>query len=297
MAVVADQQNLDLREPTGWRRTSNRIATILMVLAFVVVIIPLGFVLYTVIAKGASIISGSFLTGQIPPEVAPANEGGLGPAVAGTLVITGLATVMAVPLGILGAVYLNEYGGNGWLARLIAFFSDVMTGVPSIIMGLFIFSIWVLHFGFSGLAGAFALGCLMLPIVIRSTYEMLRLVPNSLREGSYALGATKARVTLTVVLPAAIGGIVSGALLAVARAAGETAPLLFTILSGITVVNWNVFSGANTSLSFQIFSNASSPYVGSQARGWGAALTLIAIAFILMIVSRVVTARFARYSR
>ncbi len=297
MAVVADQQNLDLREPTGWRRTSNRIATILMVLAFVVVIIPLGFVLYTVIAKGASIISGSFLTGQIPPEVAPANVGGLGPAVAGTLVITGLATVMAVPLGILGAVYLNEYGGNGWLARLIAFFSDVMTGVPSIIMGLFIFSIWVLHFGFSGLAGAFALGCLMLPIVIRSTYEMLRLVPNSLREGSYALGATKARVTLTVVLPAAIGGIVSGALLAVARAAGETAPLLFTILSGITVVNWNVFSGANTSLSFQIFSNASSPYVGSQARGWGAALTLIAIAFILMIVSRVVTARFARYSR
>jgi phosphate transport system permease protein len=297
MAVVAEQQNLDLREPTGWRRTSNRIATVLMVLAFVVVIIPLGFVLYTVIARGASIISGSFLTSQIPPEVAPANVGGLGPAVAGTLVITGLATVMAVPLGVLGAVYLNEYGGNGWVARLIGFFSDVMTGVPSIIMGLFIFSIWVLHFGFSGLAGAFALGCLMLPIVIRSTYEMLRLVPNSLREGSYALGATKARVTLTVVLPAAIGGIVSGALLAVARAAGETAPLLFTILSGITVVNWNVFSGANTSLSFQIFSNASSPYAGSQARGWGAALTLIAIAFILMIISRVITARFARYSR
>jgi phosphate transport system permease protein len=297
MAVVADQQNLDLREPAGWRRTSNRIATVLMVLAFVVVIIPLGFVLYTVIARGASIISGSFLTSQIPPEVAPANVGGLGPAVAGTLVITGLATVMAVPLGVLGAVYLNEYGGNGWVARLIGFFSDVMTGVPSIIMGLFIFSIWVLHFGFSGLAGAFALGCLMLPIVIRSTYEMLRLVPDSLREGSYALGATKARVTLTVVLPAAIGGIVSGALLAVARASGETAPLLFTILSGITVVNWNVFSGANTSLSFQIFSNASSPYVGSQARGWGAALTLIAIAFILMIISRVITARFARYSR
>ena len=296
MAVVAEQQQLDLREPKGWRRTSNRIVTILMVISFVVVLIPLGFVLVTVIAKGASIISWSFLTSQIPPNVAPANVGGIGPAVLGTIEITALATVLAVPLGILGAIYLNEYGGKNPLARLIGFFSDVMTGVPSIIMGLFIFSIWVLHFGFSGLAGAFALGCLMLPIVIRSTYEMLRLVPDPLREGAYALGATKARVTMTVVLPAAIGGIVSGALLAVARAAGETAPLLFTILT-VTAANPNVFSGANTALPSQIFVNASSPYVGAQARGWGAALTLIAICFILMIVARLVTARFTRYSR
>jgi phosphate transport system permease protein len=164
-------------------------------------------------------------------------------------------------------------------------------------MGLFIFSIWVLHFGYSGLAGALALGCLMLPVVIRSTYEMLRLVPDSLREGAYALGATKARVTVTVVLPAALGGIVSGALLAVARAAGETAPLLFTILGGTSLVNLNVFSGPNTALPLQIFSNASQPYVGAQARGWGAALALIAIAFILMIAARLVTARFSRYSR
>ncbi len=123
-----------------------------------------------------------------------------------------------------------------------------MTGVPSIVMGLFIFTIWVLHFGYSGLAGSFALACLMLPIVIRSTYEMLLLVPNQLREASYALGATKARVVLTVVLPAAIGGIVSGALLAVARAAGETAPLLFVILT-VEATNTNLFSGANTALS------------------------------------------------
>jgi phosphate transport system permease protein len=165
-------------------------------------------------------------------------------------------------------------------------------------MGLFIFSIWVLHFGFSGLAGAFALACLMLPVVIRSTEEMLKLVPNALREGSYALGATKARVTVTVVLPAAIGGIVSGSLLAVARAAGETAPLLFTILaSAPAAANPNVFSGVNNSLPSQIFANASSPYAGSEARGWGAALTLIAIAFILMITARLVTARFARYAR
>jgi phosphate transport system permease protein len=296
MAVTAEHQGPDLREPTGRRRTGDRIATGLMVLAFVLMIIPLGFVLVTVIAKGASVISWSFLTSSIPVSVAPPGVGGMGPAIVGTIEITALATVLAVPLGILGAVYLNEYGGKGALARLIGFMSDVMTGVPSIIMGLFIFSIWVLHFGYSGLAGALALGCLMLPIVIRSTYEMLRLVPDPLREASYALGATKARVTLTVVLPTALPGIVSGALLAVARAAGETAPLLFTILT-VTTVNRNVFSGANTSLPSQIFSNASQPYVGAQARGWGAALTLIAIAFILMIVARLVTARFAKYQR
>ncbi len=297
MAVVAEQQQLDLREPKGWRRTSNRVVTALMVISFVVVLIPLGFVLFTVIAKGISIISWSFLTsGPIPPNTAPASQGGIGPAVLGTIEITALATVLAVPLGILGAIYLNEYGGRNWLAALIGFFSDVMTGVPSIIMGLFIFSIWVLHFGFSGLAGALALACLMLPVVIRSTDEMLKLVPNALREGSYALGATKSRVTMTVVLPAAIGGIVSGALLAVARAAGETAPLLFTILT-VTTANPNVFSGANTSLPSQIFVNASSPYPGAQDRGWGAALTLIVICFVLMIVARFVTARFTRYSR
>jgi phosphate transport system permease protein len=298
MAVLtAEAQQPDLREPKGWRRTKNRIMTALMVISFILVIIPLGFVLFTVIAKGASVISWQFLTGQpIPPIVVPADVGGMWPAVLGTILITGLATVIAVPLGILGAIYLNEYGGRNPLAAFIGFMSDVMTGVPSIVMGLFIFSIWVLHFGYSGLAGALALGCLMLPIVIRSSYEMLRLVPNSLREGSYALGATKARVTVTVVLPAAIGGIVSGALLAVARAAGETAPLLFTILV-VSTANPNVFSGPNTSLPSQIFSNANQVYTGAQARGWGAALTLIAICFILMIVARFVTARFARYSR
>ena len=295
MAITAASQQPDLREP-GWRRTSNQIATAAMVVAFVLVIIPLGFVLYTVIAKGASVISWSFLTSPIPPSVLPANVGGIGPAVLGTIEITALATVIAVPLGVLGAIYLNEYGGKGLLARLIGFFSDVMTGVPSIVMGLFIFSIWVLHYGFSGLAGAFALGCLMLPIVISSTVEMLKLVPDALREASYALGATKARVTMTVVLPTAIGGIVSGALLAVARAAGETAPLLFTILT-VTTANPNVFSGANTALPSQIFVNASSPYAGAQSRGWGAALTLIVIAFVLLVVARFVTARFTRLGR
>jgi phosphate transport system permease protein len=297
MAAATGQPAVDLREPAGWRRTKNRIATTAMVLAFFIVIIPLGFVLYTVIAKGASAISWSFLTGgPIPPNVLPANVGGMGPAVLGTLEITGLAAVMAVPLGVLGAIYVHEYGGKGMLARFIGFMADVMTGVPSIVMGLFIFSIWVLHFGYSGLAGAFALACLMLPVVIRSSDEMLKLVPDSLREASYAVGATKSRVIVTVVLPAAIGGIVSGALLAIARAAGETAPLLFTILT-VTANNPNVFSGANTALSTQIFANASQPYTGAQSRAWGAALTLIAIAFILMIAARIVTARFTKFSR
>ena len=296
-AVAAPRQAPELRSPKGWRSTKNRIMTILMVSAFVITLIPLGFFLFTVIAKGASVISFQFLFGQpIPPNTLPATEGGMWPAVLGTIEITALATVMAVPLGVLGAIYLNEYGGRNWLAGLIGFMSDVMTGVPSIVMGLFIFSIWVLHFGFSGLAGAFALACLMLPVVIRSTDEMLKLVPNSLREGSYALGATKSRVTVTVVLPAAIGGILSGALLAVARAAGETAPLLFTILT-VTAANPNVFHGPNTSLPSQIFVNASSAFTGAQDRGWGAALTLVVIAFVLMIAARIVTARFTRFQQ
>jgi phosphate transport system permease protein len=301
MAVTANpapgQPAVDLREPAGWRRRKNQLATILMWLAFVLTLIPLGFVLFTVIQKGVSAISWQFLTGgPIPPNVLPLGIGGMGPAVLGTIFITGFAAVVAIPLGVLGGVYLNEYGGTSWLARLLAFLSDVMTGVPSIVMGLFIFTIWVLHFGYSGVAGALALACLMLPIVIRSTFEMLRLVPDSLRQGSYALGATKARVTVTVVLPAAIGGIVSGALLAIARAAGETAPLLFTILT-VEAANPDIFSGANTALSTQIFVNATSPYVGAESRAWGSALTLIVIAFVLMIVARVVTSRFTRYSR
>jgi phosphate transport system permease protein len=298
MATVSTGQQVpNLREPAGWRRTKNTIMTTLMWVAFVVVLVPLGFVIFTVIAKGAKAISWQFLSSStIPPNILPLGIGGMGPAVIGTLEITGFAALIAVPLGILGAIYIAEYGGTSWLAKLVAFMSDVMTGVPSIVMGLFIFTVWTVRFGFSGVAGSFALACLMLPIVIRSSFEMLRLVPDTLRQGSYALGATKSRVTLTVVLPAAIGGIVSGALLAIARAAGETAPLLFTILT-VEQTNTNLFSGANTALATQIFANATSPYTGAEQRAWGAALTLIAIAFILMIIARIFTARFTRYSR
>jgi phosphate transport system permease protein len=298
------QPVIDLREPGGWRRTKNQIATIAMWIAFVATLVPLGLVLYTVIQKGASVVNWQFLTGRyIPPNISLPGvvfpNTGMGAAVVGTLEITGFAALIAIPLGVLGAVYINEYGGKGWLAKLIAFMSDVMTGVPSIVMGLFIYTVWVVPRGLhgpAGVAGALALACLMLPIVIRSSFEMLRLVPDSLRQGSYALGATRSRVTLTVVIPAAIGGIVSGSLLAVARAAGETAPLLFTI-SSASAINTNLFNGANTALSTQIFTNATAGNPAQTARAWGSALTLIAIAFILMIAARLVTARFTRYSR
>jgi phosphate transport system permease protein len=168
-----------------------------------------------------------------------------------------------------------------------------MTGVPSIIMGLFIYTIWVLTFeARSGFAGALALACLMLPVVIRSTEEMLKLVPDELRQASLALGARKWRTTVTVVLPAAISGITSGSLLAIARAAGETAPIIF-VVGAVNATNWNLFDGENTALPAQIFSNASQPFQVAQDRAWGAALTLIAIVLIFTIIARFIANRFA----
>jgi phosphate transport system permease protein len=217
----------------------------------------------------------------------------MGPAILGTLVITAGATVMAVPLGILGAIYLNEYGGTGMLARVIRFMSDVMTGVPSIVMGLFIYTVYTINFGLNGFGGALALGCLMLPIVIRSTEEMLKLVPDELRHGSYALGNRKWRTILSVVLPAAFGGITSGVMLAIARAAGETAPLIFTI-GAARAFNANLAEGEMTALSVQIFANARVPFPAAQDRAWGAALTLVAIVFIFTVAARILAARVAR---
>jgi phosphate transport system permease protein len=217
----------------------------------------------------------------------------MGPAIVGTLLITAGAAVMAVPLGILGAIYLHEYGGGGRLAGVIRTMADVMTGVPSIVMGLFVYSTWTLAFGLNGFGGSLALACLMLPIVIRSTEEMLRLVPDELRQGSYALGNRKWRTIVTVVLPSAFGGIVSGVMLAIARAAGETAPLIFTI-GAARKLNLDLFDGPMNALSVQIFKNAQSSFPAATERAWGAALTLIAIVFVLTVLARVVSARVAR---
>ena len=275
------------------RRARNTLATVLVYVAVAFALLPLGFVLYYVVSKGLGVIDGGFLTDELPAQVRRAT-GGIGPAIAGTLVITGFATLLAVPLGILAAVYLHEYGRSNPLASVLRFLSNVMAGVPSIVMGLFIFTIYVLptasRLGISALAGGLALACLMLPIVIRATEAMLALVPDELRDAAYALGTSKSRTIVTVVLPAALPGITSGALLAVARAAGETAPLLFTI-GASRQYNWSL-SGPSTALSTQIFSNAQTGFPAAIDRAWGAALTLIVLVLVLSTVARIVAARF-----
>jgi phosphate transport system permease protein len=292
--VVSDGHGLlvDLAAKDSWRTLKNRIMSGLLLGSFVVVMVPLALVLYAVISRGAKVMGWSFLTKDIAPiERRPG--GGVGPAIVGTIVVTAVATAMATPLGIMGAVYLHEYGGKGTFAKLVRFLANVMTGVPSVVMGLFVYVAYTLHFKQRGFGGALALACLMLPIIIRTTEEMLKLVPNYLREASLALGTSKARTILTVVLPAALPGVISGVLLAVSRAAGETAPLLFTI-GAAKALQLNPFADAPmTALPFQIYTNANSSFPAAQARGWGAALTLVALAFLFTLLARLISARFA----
>lgn len=297
MSVVQTLERPSIKGSSAgpWRNIKSVIASSIMVASLLIAMVPLVLIVGYVIARGIDAISWEFLTGDIP--ILTRSEGpGMGPAVVGTLLITGAATLMAVPLGVLGGIYLNEYSSRSAMGRLVRFLAEVMTGVPSIVMGLFIYTIWVLRYGVSGFAGALALACLMLPVVIRTTEEMLKLVAPELRESAYALGGRKAGTILRVVLPAAAPGIVSGALLAVARAAGETAPLLFTILT-VNETNTDLFHGPNTTLSVQIFRNAQQVFQGPQDRAWGAALTLITIVFVFTLLSRALSALFARKHR
>ncbi len=293
-AARAETRAPDLRRAalSSRRRITNGVAMMAITFALLLAVVPLALVVWEVIAKGVDVLSWQFLTQDIPNSYRHAGPG-MGPAIVGTLLITGMAALLAIPLGVFGAIYLNEYGKQKPLARAIRTMADVMTGVPSIVMGLFIYTGFVVVLGAqTGFAGALALACLMLPIVIRSSEEMLRLVPDELRQASLALGARQWRTILTVVLPAAISGITSGALLAVARAAGETAPLVATI--GITFgVNRNLFNGQNTALPAQIFRNASQPFAAAQGRAWGAALTLVVIVLAFTIIARVIVSRFA----
>jgi phosphate transport system permease protein len=293
---------------TRSRRWRDRAATTAMVLSFFVAAIPLAAVMVVVAQKGQGVVRGDWFTNDIPTDIASAALAekvgavadrvvyGMQPAIIGTLLITGLASLIAVPIGILGAVYLNEYGKKRRLASSIRFLTDVMTGVPSVVMGIFIYTVWVLHFHQrTTFAGALALTCLMLPIIVRSTEEMLKLVPDNLREASAALGTRTWRTTIGVVLPAALPGITSGCMLALARAAGETAPLLFTVgsishFSGLAHLA-DQLGQQNTALSTQIFSNATQP--GGEPLAWGAALTLIVMVLVLTLLARFVTARFA----
>lgn len=304
MAVIAEDlpaaESLaaELTGISSRRRSKNLVMTALMATSVAIVGFVLILVLVTVGTRGWSIVSGSFpdwFTKDI--ALRPRLPGpGMKAAIIGTCIITATATAIAVPLGVAGAVYLNEYGRRRLFARILRFLANVMAGVPSIVMGLFIYIFWVVPRGtdgLNGLSGALALACLMLPIVVRSAEEMLRLVPQNLRDASYALGATTSRTTLRVVLPKASPGIISGCLLAVARAAGETAPLIFTI-GAAKRTNWSVLGGTNTALSMQIYGNAKEAFPAAHERAWGAALTLIALAFLFTVVARLLSSRLSR---
>ena len=287
----------------GRRQAVNRLFTTLVTIAFVVALTPLVLIVWYTVKEGASAISGTFLTHSMFRINPSEPGGGIYHAIVGTLIQTALATAIAAPLGVLAAIYLVEYGGGRRFARTVSFFVDVMTGVPSIVAGLFIYAFWILALGFqkSGFAGSLALLILMLPVIIRSTEEMLKLVPNELREAAYALGVPKWRTILRVVLPTAIGGIVTGIMLGVARIMGETAPLL--LLVGINQrIEFNPFAGTveqvpQESLPTFIFeqfqlavgNTGSAPF----KRAWGAALVLIVIIGLLSAVARLI-ARFAR---
>ncbi|MFJ2743661.1 phosphate ABC transporter permease PstA [Streptomyces sp. NPDC087440] len=269
----------------GRRQAKDRVATSVMWVCFVLAIIPLVSLLWTTISRGIKVLDGYFLTHSMAGVPGFEAGGGVYHALIGTLEQVGLATLVAAPIGLLTAVYLVEYG-RGALAKAVTFFVDVMTGIPSIVAGLFLLAIMLMFgLGPSGIMGALALAILMVPVVVRSTEEMLKLVPNELREASLALGVPKWRTILKVVLPTAVGGITTGVMLAIARIAGETAPIMLLVF-GSQLINPNPFDGAQSSLPFYIWEQYR---VGSEAsydRAWAAALVLIAFVMILNLVAR-----------
>ncbi|MQS06893.1 phosphate ABC transporter permease PstA [Streptomyces alkaliphilus] len=270
----------------GRRQAVDRLAASLVWSSFVVAVLPLASLIWETIARGIPGVSWYFLTHSMNGVLSWQEGGGIYHAILGTLQQVVLASVIAIPIGLLTAVYLVEYG-RGRLAKAITFFVDVMTGIPSIVAGLFVLSMWImmLGFGYSGFAGALALAILMMPIVVRSTEEMLKLVPNELREAALALGVPKWRVILKVVLPTAIGGITTGVMLALARIAGETAPIILLVF-GSNMINANPFEGAQSSLPLFVYEQWA---LGTQAaydRAWAAALVLIVLIMILNLVAR-----------
>lgn len=274
------------------RRLRDRMMLGLLGLAVLLALAPLVSILIEVVIKGAGAIHGLGFFTQSPPGIATDTGGGLGNAIAGTLLMVGVASAIFIPLGILGGIYLSEFGAGNRTSRAVRFFSEVMTGVPSIVYGIFAYSIVVVAMGhFSGLAGAFAIGMIMWPIVVRVSEEMLGRVPGSLREASMALGVPRWRTVTGVVLPNAVAGLTTGSMLAVARAAGETAPLLLTAL-GSQFMNWHL-TQPMTSLPVEIYNGATSAFAAQIARAWAGALTLIVLVLVLTIAARLVTRRSA----
>ena len=273
------------------RRLKDRLMTGAMVVALLFAVVPLGAILLDVVLKGIDALSWDFLT-QPEPFVAGASGGGFGNGIRGTIKMVAFASILAVPVGIFAAVYLVEYGKRDPIASLVRFFTDVMTGIPSIFVGIFIYTIIVLTTGsFASYAGALALAVLMLPIVVRSAEEILRLVPDDLREASYALGVPRWRTVLRIVLPTAAPGLTTGVLLAIARAVGETAPLLLTAFGSQLLVGWSTWDQPESSLTYQIFVGSRQPFAAAQERAWAGALVLVLGVLALSIAARTLATR------
>ena len=273
------------------RSVVDRLAAVLMVSTIGVCLLALGSVLIYTVARGIKALDWYFFTHSMNGVGPRDDAGGAYHSIVGTLQQVLLAALLSVPSGLLVAIYLTEYG-RGRLASLVRTVIDVMVGIPSIVAGLFIYAFWVLGLkrGFSGLAAAMALSILMLPIVVRSAEEMIKLVPSSLREAAYALGIPRWRAIIRVVLPTASAGITTGVMLAVARVTGETAPLLLTAF-GFDSINNDPFSGAQSSLPLFVFTQASSAFATAVDRAWAGALTLIAVVLLLTVAARLVTRR------
>lgn len=280
----------------GRRKAIDRFITALVTGAFLVAMLPLISVAATVITNGMARLDGAFFSNSMRGIVG--EGGGAVHAIIGTLEITLAATVISVPIGLFTAIYLVEYGNNGRISRAITFLVDVMTGIPSIVAGLFAFAVFVLIMGpgaRAGIIGAVALSVLMIPVVVRSSEEMLRLVPNELREASYALGVPKWLTILKIVLPTSIAGITTGIMLAISRVIGETAPLLVTA-GAAQAMNYNLFDGRMQTLPVYTYSQYAFQGIPAQAyvdRAWTAALTLIVIVMLLNLVARIVAKVFA----
>ena len=274
------------------RRLVNRGMELVAWLAAALAVFILGVVVFSVARRGASALNLDFLTkGQLPEGLN--GRQGLLNAFVGTLIIVGLATLMALPFGILIAVYVNEFAPKS-IRRLVTLTLDVLAGVPAIVIGFFVFGLIVVAHGQSGYAGAFALAVLMLPLVSRSTMEVLALVPDSLREAALGVGAPRWRMTLGVVLPQTIGGVLTGAVLAVARIAGETAPLLFTcsLIAGGTT-HFDPAQPLQT-VPLAIYQLSDSPYPADHARAWAAALVLIVFILVVSLTARWLATRSRR---
>ena len=282
-------QDIMLRHSSK-RRLVDKIVSALAVVCVLAAIIPLGSILLEVIKNGASAITIELVT-HPPGAIGSATSGGIAPAIQGTLIVIGLATLIGAPVGILAGIFLSEFApGNGLFPSAVRLFSDVLIGLPSVVIGIVGYLTIVLTTGsFSVFAGAFSLSIIMIPIVVRITEETLKIVPNSIREAGQSLGIAKWKITLFIVLKSAKSGVITGIVLAISRIAGETAPLIMTILG--TSLFFSSFTKPVDALPLRIWRLASQPYDSAHSQGWGAALILIIVVMILSMALRLLTQR------